>query len=78
MVRTNLKKLIILIAVVIPLFCGITAFAVEEEITEIEILPKTPVTGMAGEVPVANVQTQAEDDVIKDIDELPKFLISKK
>ncbi len=69
MIKQKLKKLIILIAIVIPLLCGITVFAVEDEITEIEIIPKTPVTGMAGDVPVANVQTK-EDDVIKDIDEL--------
>lgn len=70
MIKINLKKIIILIAIVIPLFFGITVFAVDDEITDIEILPKTPVTGMAGDVPVSNIQAQ-EEDVIKDIDEIP-------
>ena len=69
MIKTKLKKIIILIAIVIPLFFGITVFAVDDEITDIEILTKTPVTGVAGEVPVSNIQVK-EEDVIKDIDEL--------
>ena len=70
MLKIKFKKLIILTAIVIPLFFGITVFAVDDdEITDIEILTKTPVTGIAGEVPVSNVQVK-EEDVIKDIDEL--------
>jgi len=69
MIKNKIKKLIIFTAIVIPLLCGITVFAVDDEITEIEIIPKTPVTGMAGDVPVSNIKTQ-DEDVIKDIDEL--------
>lgn len=72
MTNIKFKKLIILIAIVIPLFFGITVFAVEDDIDDIEILTKTPVTGIAQEVPVSNVKLVKEDEnVIKDIDEIP-------
>ncbi len=80
MIKSKLKKLIILTAIVIPLFFGITVFAVDDEISDIEILTKTPVTGMAGTTPVANVQTQKDEGVIKDIDDIPdsdRFKTSK-
>lgn len=70
MIKQTIKKIIILIAIVIPLLCGITVFAVDDEITDIEILTKSPVTGIEGEVPVSNVKVQ-EEDVIKDIEEIP-------
>ncbi len=68
--KIQLKKLIILIAIVIPLFFSITAFAVDDEITDIEILTKTPVTGIAEEIPISNIKAVSEEEVIKDIDEL--------
>lgn len=67
----RIKNFIILLAVVVPLFCGITAFAVVTE-DEIEVVAKTPTVQdnvPVAEVPTANLQ-QSEDVTIKDIDEI--------
>ena len=64
------KNFIILIAIVMPLICGVTAFAVVTG-DEIEVVAKTPVVQdnvPVAEVPVANLQS--EDVTIKDIDEI--------
>ena len=64
------KNFIILIAIVMPLICGVTAFAVVTD-DEIEVVAKTPVVQdnvPVAEVPVANLQS--EDVTIKDIDEI--------
>lgn len=64
------KNFIILIAIVMPLICGVTAFAVLTD-DEIEVVAKTPVVQdnvPVAEVPVANLQS--EDVTIKDIDEI--------
>lgn len=67
----KLKNILILIAIVMPLTCGITAFAVPED--EIEIVSKsaTAQTNNApvAEVPVANLKSD-EDITIKDIEDL--------
>ena len=66
----NFKNFIILIAIVMPLICGVTAFAVVTD-DEIEVVAKTPVVQdnvPVAEVPVANLQS--EDVTIKDIDEI--------
>ena len=64
------KNFIILIAIVMPLICGVTVFAVVTD-DEIEVVAKTPVVQdnvPVAEVPVANLQS--EDVTIKDIDEI--------
>ena len=64
------KNFIILIAIVMPLICGVTAFAVVTD-DEIEVVAKTPTVQdnvPVAEVPVANLQS--EDVTIKDIDEI--------
>ena len=64
------KNFIILIAIVMPLICGVTAFAVVTD-DEIEVVAKTPTVQdnvPVDEVPVANLQS--EDVTIKDIDEI--------
>lgn len=64
------KNFIILIAIVMPLICGVTAFAVVTD-DEIEVVAKTPMVQdnvPVAEVPVANLQS--EDVTIKDIDEI--------
>lgn len=64
------KNFIILIAIVMALICGVTAFAVVTD-DEIEVVAKTPVVQdnvPVAEVPVANLQS--EDVTIKDIDEI--------
>ena len=64
------KNFIILIVIVMPLICGVTAFAVVTD-DEIEVVAKTPVVQdnvPVAEVPVANLQS--EDVTIKDIDEI--------
>ena len=64
------KNFIILIAIVMPLICGVTAFAVVTD-DEIEVVAKTPTVQdnvTVAEVPVANLQS--EDVTIKDIDEI--------
>ena len=64
------KNFIILIAIVMRLICGVTAFAVVTD-DEIEVVAKTPVVQdnvPVAEVPVANLQS--EDVTIKDIDEI--------
>lgn len=64
------KNFIILIAIVMPLICGVTTFAVVTD-DEIEVVAKTPVVQdnvPVAEVPVANLQS--EDVTIKDIDEI--------
>ena len=67
----NLRNILILIAIVMPLICGITAFAAPED--EIEIVSKsaTAQTNNApvAEVPVANLKSD-EDITIKDIEDL--------
>lgn len=64
------KNFIILIVIVMPLICGVTAFAVVTD-DEIEVVAKTPTVQdnvPVAEVPVANLQS--EDVTIKDIDEI--------
>ena len=67
----KLKNILILIAIVTPLTCGITAFAVPED--EIEIVSKSAATQTnsvpVAEVPVANLKSD-EDITIKDIEDL--------
>ena len=67
----KLKNILILIAIVMPLTCGITAFAVPED--EIEIVSKSAATQTnsvpVAEVPVANLKSD-EDITIKDIEDL--------
>ncbi len=67
----KLKNILILIAIVMPLTCGITAFAVPED--EIEIVSKSVATQTnsvpVAEVPVANLKSD-EDITIKDIEDL--------
>lgn len=66
----KIKKIIVLIAIVMPLICGVTAFAVITD-DEIEVVAKTPTVQdnvPVAEVPVANLQS--EDVTIKDIDEI--------
>ncbi len=66
----KIKKFIVLIAIVMPLICGVTAFAVVTD-DEIEVVAKTPTVQdnvPVAEVPVANLQS--EDVTIKDIDEI--------
>lgn len=66
----KIKKIIVLIAIVMPLICGVTAFAVVTD-DEIEVVAKTPTVQdnvPVAEVPVANLQS--EDVTIKDIDEI--------
>ena len=72
------KNFIILIAIVMPLICGVTAFAVVTD-DEIEVVAKTPVVQdnvPVAEVPVANLQS--EDVTIKDIDEIQDDTTFKK
>lgn len=67
----KIKNFIILIAIVMPLICGVTAFAVVTE-DEIEVVAKTPTVQdnvPVAEVPTANLQP-SEDVTIKDIDEI--------
>ncbi|MBR1908898.1 hypothetical protein IJ818_08185 [bacterium] len=71
MIKQKIKNFIILIAIVIPLLCGITVFAVDDNLDDIEILTKTPVTGIAEDVPTSNIKLSKEDEVIKDIDDIP-------
>ena len=67
----KLKNILILIAIVMPLTCGITAFAVPED--EIEMVSKSVATQTnsvpVAEVPVANLKSD-EDITIKDIEDL--------
>lgn len=67
----KLKNILILIAIVMPLTCGIKAFAVPED--EIEIVSKSAATQTnsvpVAEVPVANLKSD-EDITIKDIEDL--------
>lgn len=67
----KLKNILILIAIVMPLTCGITAFAVPED--EIEIVSKSVATQTnsvpVAEVPVANLKSD-EDITIKDLEDL--------
>ena len=67
----KLKNILILIAIVMTLTCGITAFAVPED--EIEIVSKSAATQTnsvpVAEVPVANLKSD-EDITIKDIEDL--------
>ena len=66
----KIKKFVVLIAIVMPLICGVTAFAVVTD-DEIEVVAKTPTVQdnvPVAEVPVANLQS--EDVTIKDIDEI--------
>lgn len=69
----KIKNFIILIAIVMPLICGVTAFAVVTE-DEIEVVAKTPTVQdnvPVAEVPTSNLQqVQEEDATIKDIDEI--------
>ncbi len=67
----KLRNILILIAIVMPLICGITTFAAPED--EIEIVSKSATTqtnnAPVAEVPVANLKTD-EDITIKDIEDL--------
>lgn len=68
----KIKTFIILIAIVMPLICGVTAFAVVQE-DEIEVVAKTPTVQdnvPVAEVPTSNLQQVQEDVTIKDIDEI--------
>lgn len=68
----KIKKIIVLIAIVMPLICGVTAFAVVSD-DEIEVVAKTPAVQdnvPVAEVPTANLQQPQEDVTIKDIDEI--------
>ena len=67
----KLRNILILIAIVMPLICGITTFAAPED--EIEIVSKSATTqtnnAPVAEVPVANLKSD-EDITIKDIEDL--------